>query len=101
MHETAAHLMPVLLPAAMNRQRIMDDLRKDGIQSSIHYPPIHHFSYYQERFPGIELPKTEEFCARELTLPLHPSLTKEDVTFIVESLRKTIYRNAKGGNDCF
>jgi dTDP-4-amino-4,6-dideoxygalactose transaminase len=101
MQKTAAHLMPVLLPASMNRQRMMEDLRKDGIQSSIHYPPIHHFSYYLERFPGIQLPYTEEFCARELTLPLHPSLTKEDVTFIVESLRKTIYRNAKGGNDCF
>lgn len=93
MHETAGHLMPVLLPAALNRQGIMDDLRNAGIQSSIHYPPIHHFSYYRERFPGIQLPKTEEFCARELTLPLHPSLTKEDVTFIGEALRKAVHKN--------
>jgi dTDP-4-amino-4,6-dideoxygalactose transaminase len=92
-HQTDAHLMPVLLPPAMNRQRIMDDLRGDGIQSSIHYPPIHHFSYYQNKFPGIKLPKTEEFCARELTLPLHPSLTKEDVIFIGEALRKAVYKN--------
>jgi dTDP-4-amino-4,6-dideoxygalactose transaminase len=91
-HETAAHLMPVLLTAEMNRQKIMEHLRKDGIQSSIHYPPIHHFSYYLERFPGVKLPKTEEFCARELTLPLHPSLTENDVNRVVGSLRKAVLK---------
>ena len=90
-HETAAHLMPVLLPAGVSRQKIMDQLRDAGIQSSIHYPPIHHFSYYRERFPGVMLPKTEEFCTRELTLPLHPSLTENDVERVVESLRKAIH----------
>ena len=82
--------MPVLLPAGMNRQKIMDHLRDDGIQSSIHYPPIHQFSYYLERFPKVRLPKTEEFCSRELTLPLHPSLNENDVKRVVESLRKAV-----------
>ena len=90
-HETAAHLMPVLLPEGLNRQTIMDYLRKDGIQSSIHYPPIHQFSYYVDRFPGVRLPKTEEFCSRELTLPLHPSLTENNIQRVVESLGKAIY----------
>jgi len=90
--ETAAHLMSVLLPAKVNRQKVMDHLREDSIQSSIHYPPIHKFSYYQERFPGVTLPRTEEFCARELTLPLHPSLTEDDVNSVVESLRKAVQR---------
>jgi dTDP-4-amino-4,6-dideoxygalactose transaminase len=89
-HETAAHLMPVLLPAKVNRQRVMGHLRDDSIQSSIHYPPIHKFSYYLERFPGVILPKSEEFCARELTLPLHPSLTEDDVKCVVESLGKAV-----------
>jgi dTDP-4-amino-4,6-dideoxygalactose transaminase len=89
-HETAAHLMPILLPNGVNRQKVMGRLREAGIQSSIHYPPIHHFSYYRERFPGVRLPMTEEFCARELTLPLHPSLTENDVERVVESLQKAI-----------
>ncbi len=89
-HETVAHLMPVLLPAGMNRQKIMDHLRDDGIQSSIHYPPIHKFSYYLERCPKVRLPRTEEFCSRELTLPLHPSMNENDVKRVVESLRKAV-----------
>jgi dTDP-4-amino-4,6-dideoxygalactose transaminase len=91
-HETAAHLMPILLPAGGKRQKIMDDLRDDGIQTSIHYPPTHHFSYYRERFPGVVLPKTEAFCGRELTLPLHPSLDENDVNRVVESLRKAVLK---------
>ena len=89
-HETAAHLLPILLPEATNRTEIIDYLRDAGIQSSIHYPPIHHFSFYKEKFPGITLPKTEEFCSRELTLPLHPSLTENDVNRVVEAFKKSL-----------
>ncbi len=90
-HETAAHLMPVLLPAKINRHEIMNRLRDEGVQTSIHYPPVHQFNYYQERYPAVKLSKTEKFCARELTLPLHPSLTESDIERVVDSLRKAIY----------
>jgi len=90
-HETAAHLMPIVLPVDTNRQEVMQQLNEASIQTSIHYPPIHHFSYYRERFPGVVLPQTEKFCARELTLPLHPSLTEKHVEQTVEPLRQAIY----------
>lgn len=89
-HETSAHLMPVLLPNRADRQTVMERLRAEGIQSSIHYPPIHKFSYYQVTFPGVSLPETEGFCARELTLPLHPALSEKDIEQVVGSLRKAI-----------
>jgi dTDP-4-amino-4,6-dideoxygalactose transaminase len=88
--ETSAHLMPVLVPAKINRNGIMKRMREDGIQTSIHYPPIHQFSYYREKFPGVILPETEKFCDRELTLPLHPSLTENDVERIVLTLEKAM-----------
>lgn len=89
-HETSAHLMPVLLSNRVNRQTLMAELRAGGIQSSIHYPPIHQFSYYQKRFPGVSLPQTENFCAKELTLPLHPALSESDIERVVGSLRKAV-----------
>ena len=89
-HETSAHLMPILLPDDVNRERIMDHLRRDGIQTSIHYPPVHQFTYYQERFPGTSLPNTEKFCTRELTLPLHPGLSEGDVERVVKTLKRAI-----------
>jgi len=85
--ETAAHLMPILLPEDVDRGKIMERLHQDGIQTSIHYPPVHHFSYYQKRFPHTVLPRTEQFFARELSLPLHPSLTEKEVERVVRALR--------------
>ncbi len=89
-HPTAAHLMPVILPASCNRQGVIDHMRKRGVQTSIHYPPVHLFSYYRKSIPESVLPITEEFCSRELTLPLHPGLTDDDVVFVVESLREVL-----------
>jgi len=89
-HETSAHIMPVLLPDGINRQKVMEGLRHTGIQSSIHYPPVHQFSYYRKRFPDISLPNTERFCARELTLPLHPGLSEGDVDRVIEALKQAL-----------
>ena len=89
-HHTAAHLMPVLLPPTVERRRVMEKLREDGVQTSIHYPPVHHFTYYRESFPDRNLPNTEEFAARELTLPLHPLVRKADIEHTVAALAKAI-----------
>ena len=83
---TVGHLMPVLLPTHIKREAVMDTLRANGIQSSIHYPPAHKFSYYQEVNPGVSLPITEEYCARELSLPLHPMLSEDDVKYVSDTL---------------
>jgi dTDP-4-amino-4,6-dideoxygalactose transaminase len=89
-HETAAHLMPVLLPKNIDRLKVMAHLREHRIQSSIHYPPAHLFSFYLEQFPNIKLSTTEEFGERELSLPLHPSMDQNDVIRVVETLRQAL-----------
>jgi dTDP-4-amino-4,6-dideoxygalactose transaminase len=92
-HETAAHLMPILLPEGVNRESVMRAMRMEGIQTSIHYPPVHLFSYYRIRFPDLCLPKTEQFFSRGLTLPLHPGLSQSDLGRVINSLRKGIKEN--------
>jgi dTDP-4-amino-4,6-dideoxygalactose transaminase len=37
--------MPVLLPPGIERKAVIDCMRADGIQTSIHYPPTHTFDY--------------------------------------------------------
>jgi len=84
--DTTAHLCPTLLPAGTDRERVMGTLRAAGIHSSIHYPPIHRFSYHAARLGPQKLPHTEAFAARELSLPLHPKLTDEDVGWVIDRL---------------
>ena len=85
------HIMPVLLPEDVDRQRIADCLRADGVQTTNHYPPIHWLSWFRSNFPFTCLPATEEFATRELTLPLHPKLTGAQVKHVARSLAKALH----------
>lgn len=85
-HSTTAHIMPVLLPKGTDRHAVMQRMREQNVQTSMHYPPIHHFDFYRRRYPGIVLPRTESYCADELTIPLHPQLTRADVERVVDAL---------------
>ena len=70
----------------------MERLKDFGIQTSIHYPPVHLFSLYQKRFgykKGM-LPNTEEVSRREVTLPLHPRMKVKDVEWIAKKVKEAI-----------
>ncbi|HBO34658.1 MAG TPA: DegT/DnrJ/EryC1/StrS aminotransferase [Anaerolineaceae bacterium] len=84
---SACHISPVLLPEGSHRKAFQDYMKEHGIQTSIHYPPIHTFSYYREHFPGPHhLPITESIAPREVTLPLYPTMTDEQIDYLVKQV---------------
>jgi dTDP-4-amino-4,6-dideoxygalactose transaminase len=87
---SAHHIMPIVLPAGSLRQQVMTRMREAGIQTTVHYPPVHLFSLYRNSGFAISLPRTEEFTRRELTLPLHQKLEAEQVEGIVAGLAKAL-----------
>lgn len=90
----AYHIFPILLPPGVNRLNFIDQLRQAGIQTSIHYPPIHTFSYYRQRYPTqpANLLRTEEAAGREVTLPLYPGMTDEQNSWVIEAVRTALER---------
>ncbi|GAB4195196.1 MAG: DegT/DnrJ/EryC1/StrS family aminotransferase [Roseiflexaceae bacterium] len=90
--DTAHHLLPIILPPTCNRSALQLQLREAGIQSSVHYPPIHLFQYYQAQYgchKGM-LARTEMVAARQLSLPLHARMQEEDAVLVVEILRQAL-----------
>ena len=90
---TSAHIMPILLPLGSNRVGFMENMKAQGIQTSIHYPPIHKFTSYQEFDGSASLKKlllTENVADREVTLPLFPAMTDEDVTLVVRAVTNSL-----------
>ena len=87
---SAHHILPALLPKGADRQRIMARLREAGIQTTIHYPPVHLLSLYRDRFPSTDLPLTEEFARRELTLPLHPKLEDGHIEVVARTMAEAL-----------
>jgi dTDP-4-amino-4,6-dideoxygalactose transaminase len=84
--KSSYHVFPVLLSEDISREEFIERLKEKGIQTSIHYPPIHLFTYYRKMFGFKEgwLPKTEFVGEHEVTLPLHPLMNKEEVRYIGE-----------------
>jgi len=93
---SACHLLPILLPEGYNRINFMEHLKANGIQTSIHYPPSHKFRTYAESADApYELPVTEDVAAREVTLPLYPGLSDDDVAYVVQTIRNAIHKDSQ------
>jgi dTDP-4-amino-4,6-dideoxygalactose transaminase len=86
--EGSAHLAAVVV-APEQRDRLRDVLSEHGIQSSLHYPPVHKFTAFKD-MPSRELQKTTTFSSSVITLPLYPALSEAAVDEIVDVLAKSI-----------
>ena len=81
------HIMPVLLPEGCNRKAVAAHLKEQGIQSSVHYRPVHTFTAFSGLVPLAQRPAlTEAMAERELTLPMYPTMTNEQVDLVCECL---------------
>ena len=89
---SACHLLPILLPQGIRREAFMGQMKSAGIQTSIHYPPVHQFSAYQQlqALRPSDLSLTEDVAAREVTLPLYPGMSEADIRLVVETVRDSL-----------
>jgi dTDP-4-amino-4,6-dideoxygalactose transaminase len=83
-------LFPILLPVHVDRLKFIDSMRAEGIQTSIHYPPIHRFSYFTQRYPHVSLPITESVSSRQVTLPLFGSMSDQAVEMVIAAVYKSL-----------
>jgi dTDP-4-amino-4,6-dideoxygalactose transaminase len=87
--ESSCHIFVVVLPEGADRDAIQGSLKERGIQTSIHYPPLHRFTSFRDRFPAT-VPKLDRLSGRLLTLPLHPLMSEDDVDRVCASLRESL-----------
>ena len=82
----AYHIYPIVLAGAEERDRMENRLAAARIQTTIHYRPVHQLTAFRTLFPDVRLPTTEAYGARELTLPLYPSLLPAQIDTIVDTM---------------
>jgi len=84
------HIYPILAQSLTARNELMRALREEGIQTSIHYQPVHRFTYYAQQVPSARtnLPHTEQWAQRELTLPLFPTMTNEQIDMVINAVSR-------------
>jgi dTDP-4-amino-4,6-dideoxygalactose transaminase len=90
--EQAHHLFTVALDDGTDVAAVRAALAERGVQTSMHYPPVHRFSIYAEGAP--DLPVTDEYSRRTMTLPLFAHMQAEQLELVVESLADALRSGA-------
>ena len=92
-NESAYHLYPILLKDEYKSKKegIFSRLRANGLGVQVHYIPVYLQPYYQNLgFKKGECPVCEDFYQREISIPMFPTLTDEDINFVKDTLFDTI-----------
>lgn len=86
--QNAYHLFPIIVSGKENRNRLHDYLEQNGVGTVCHYPIAPHKQecYAKEGWntPQLSLPITERLADEELSIPIGPSITMEEVAQIVK-----------------
>jgi len=76
------HVYGVMTP---RRRELMDALEAQGVQTGIHYPvPVHLLPAYSDlNYQAGDFPIAERLASEELSLPMFPELTEQEVDYVV------------------
>ncbi len=89
------HLYPIRLKDKYKSKKldIFENLRQKGINTQVHYIPIHLQPYYQHLgYKKGLYPNAEDFYQREISIPLYPSMTEGDINYVIETIVSTFQK---------
>jgi len=91
------HVYHVFAVLTSERRELVESLQAQGIQSGIHYPtPVHLLPGYSDLGYGAgDFPVSENIARQELSLPMYPELTPEQIQSVVLGIAAHHQSNVK------
>ena len=75
--------------SAIMRANLLKYLAEEGIMTKVYFSPVHLTHFYKNELGyTCKLPVTEEISTQVLALPMYPTLTKEEIDYIIEEIKK-------------
>jgi perosamine synthetase len=89
-HLFLLRLRPTLL--GISREEFIEELKKLGIGSAVHFIPLHLHPYYQRAFGYKKggFPHAEDAFSRCISLPLYPSLSDGEVARVIRAVEQIV-----------
>ena len=78
--------------ARVDRNAFIEGLIAREVGFSVHYKPLHHMTYYKERY-GLTaegFPQAERHWRGCVSLPLYPSMTDEEVSYVIRTVQELL-----------
>lgn len=76
-----------ILDDDVDRDKLMNELRKFNIGTNLHFYPVHKNYYYLNKYKDIYLPNSEWLMNRILSIPLCTKYSREDLKYVFEVIR--------------
>ena len=89
--EHAFHLYPLQIDfenLSISKSEFFERMKDSGINLQVHYIPVHLQPFYQKNF-GFnvgDFPASESFYGNEVSLPIYPGLSTDDVSLVVNNI---------------
>ena len=80
----------------ISRDAFIDELRARNIGASVHFIPVHLFTYYRDRYDYCagDFPVASREFERMLSLPCSPQLTDDDVEDVIEAVQSIVAQHS-------
>jgi len=88
--ETSYHIYPLRIKGISEEQRdlIIEEINKREVAVNVHFVPLPMLKIFKERNYDInDYPVSYDNYSREITLPVYPQLSEEDISTIVDSVK--------------
>jgi dTDP-4-amino-4,6-dideoxygalactose transaminase len=87
--EPSSHcLFTATLDRSIDREAFRKALAARGVQSSVHYPLLHQSGLHAQ--PGVELPNSEDYASRCVTLPLFPQMQDWQLELVTSAVSDSL-----------
>lgn len=85
------HIFPVLCADRIELQRHLADC---GIQTLVHYPIAPHHQKSMVEYASLSFPVSERIHREELSLPLYPTMTEEQIDAVIQAVNGFVYHTS-------
>jgi dTDP-4-amino-4,6-dideoxygalactose transaminase len=85
---SAHHLFTIVLDEGVDRDAFRARLADEGVQTSVHYPPVHRFSVHADG--ATSLPITDLYGSRTVTLPLFAHMSEHQQDLVIDCVKSSL-----------
>jgi perosamine synthetase len=81
----------------IDRAQFIEELKRRGITTSVHWMPLHMHPYYRDTYSyrPEDLPMAASLYREIISLPLFPSMTEQAVEYVCHCIEDIVRRNRK------
>ncbi len=92
-HSWHIYIIRLQESAKVTRDQLFDTLSDNGITCSVHYTPLHNFTYWRDRY-GLtpdRFPNAHRAGNNAMTLPLYVEMPDAEIDYVIETIKSALH----------